>query len=231
MLKTSSCLVKNQHGPTSLRSSKGNGSWDKQPHFVPAGSSGFPEVEANIPSFCLHVCTCVCVRAQHVLSYVQVFSTPRTEACQAPLSTVLKKWKLSKNESHSVVSDSLRPHGLYGPWNSPGQNTGVGALSLLQGIFPTQGSNPGLPHWRRFPYQLSYQGIIIIKLGTDIRCGQSNLFRQFLWGKCMWTPEHCLDSSHGLTPETLVRQAWSNLRNLPFENGITGDYQTGVSFL
>ena len=44
--------------------------------------------------------------------------------------------------SHSVVSDSLRPHGLYSPWNSPGQNTGVGSLSLLQGIFPTQGSNP-----------------------------------------------------------------------------------------
>ena len=37
------------------------------------------------------------------------------------------------------------PHGLYSPWNSPGQNTGVGGLSLLQGIFPTQGSNPGLP--------------------------------------------------------------------------------------
>ena len=38
--------------------------------------------------------------------------------------------------------------GLYSPWNSPGQNTGVGSLSLLQGIFPTQGSNPGLPHCR-----------------------------------------------------------------------------------
>ena len=36
------------------------------------------------------------------------------------------------------------------PWNSPGQNTGVGTLSLLQGIFPTQGSNPGLPHTRCF---------------------------------------------------------------------------------
>ena len=44
----------------------------------------------------------------------------------------------------SVMSDSLWPHGLYSPWNSPGQNTGVGSLSLLQGIFPTQGSNPGL---------------------------------------------------------------------------------------
>ena len=47
---------------------------------------------------------------------------------------------------------------LYGPWNSPGQNTGVGGLSLLQGIFPTQGSNPGLSHCRRILYQLNYRG-------------------------------------------------------------------------
>ena len=40
------------------------------------------------------------------------------------------------------------PHGLQSPWNSPGQNFGVGSFSLLQGIFPTQGSNPGLPHCR-----------------------------------------------------------------------------------
>ena len=52
----------------------------------------------------------------------------------------------SESESCSVVSDSLWPHVLYSPWNSPGQNNGVGSLSLLQGIFPTQGSNPGLPH-------------------------------------------------------------------------------------
>ena len=38
--------------------------------------------------------------------------------------------------------DSLQPYGLYNPWNSLGQNSGVGSLSLLQGIFPTQGSNP-----------------------------------------------------------------------------------------
>ena len=43
-------------------------------------------------------------------------------------------------ESRSVVSDSLRPHGLYSPWNSPGQNTGIGSLSLLQWIFWTQES-------------------------------------------------------------------------------------------
>ena len=44
------------------------------------------------------------------------------------------------------------------PMDSPGQNTGMGSLSLLQGIFPTQGSNPGLPHCRRILYQLSHQG-------------------------------------------------------------------------
>ena len=41
---------------------------------------------------------------------------------------------------------------------SPGQNTGVGSLSLLQGIFPTQGSSPGLPHCRQILYQLSHKG-------------------------------------------------------------------------
>ena len=46
-----------------------------------------------------------------------------------------------KSDSHSVVSNSLRPRGLYNPWNSLGQNTGVGSLLLLQQIFPTQESN------------------------------------------------------------------------------------------
>jgi len=49
-------------------------------------------------------------------------------------------------------------HGLYRPWISPGQNTGVGNCSLLQGIFPTQGLNPGLPHCKWILYQLSYKG-------------------------------------------------------------------------
>ena len=52
----------------------------------------------------------------------------------------------SESDSRSVVSDSLWPHGLHSPWNSSGQNTGVSSLSLLQRIFPTQGSNPGLLH-------------------------------------------------------------------------------------
>ena len=63
------------------------------------------------------------------------------------------KW----SESHSVGSDSWRLHGLYSPWNSPGQNTGVGSLFLLQGIFPNQGLNPGLPHCRWILYRLSHK--------------------------------------------------------------------------
>ena len=49
------------------------------------------------------------------------------------------------------------PNGLYSPWNSPGQNAGLGSLSLLQGIFPAQELNPGLPHSRQILYQLSHQ--------------------------------------------------------------------------
>ena len=64
------------------------------------------------------------------LNYVWLFETLWTLACQVPL------------------------------WNSPGQNTGVGSLSFLQGIFPTQGSNPDLPHCRQILYHLSRQGSI-----------------------------------------------------------------------
>ena len=73
------------------------------------------------------------------------------------------KWKWSR----SVVSDSLRSHGLWStkllcPWDFPGKNTGVGCHFLLQGIFLTQGSNPGLLHCRETLYPLSHQGYIYI---------------------------------------------------------------------
>ena len=58
----------------------------------------------------------------------------------------------TESEIHSAVSDSLGPRGLYSPWNSPGQNTGVGSLFLLQGTFPTQGWNPGLLHCRQIDF-------------------------------------------------------------------------------
>ena len=60
------------------------------------------------------------------------------------------------SESRSVVSDSLWPHSPYSPWNSPGQNTGVGSLFLPQGIFPTQGLNRGLLHFGPILCQLSH---------------------------------------------------------------------------
>ena len=69
-----------------------------------------------------------------------------------------KKGKVKCSDRGSVVSDALRPHRLYSPWNSPGQNTGVGSLSLLQGIFPTQGSNRGLLPCSWILYQQSSQG-------------------------------------------------------------------------
>ena len=74
-------------------------------------------------------------------------------------------WSMKeKSKSRSVVSNSLWPHRLYSPWDSPGQNAGVHSLSLLQGIFPTQGSNPGLPHCKWILYQLSHKGSPIARL-------------------------------------------------------------------
>ena len=63
------------------------------------------------------------------------------------------KWKLL-----SRVRLLATPWTIYSPWNSLGQNTRVGSLSLLQGIFPTQGLNPGILHCRWILYQLSHRG-------------------------------------------------------------------------
>ena len=68
-------------------------------------------------------------------------------------------WSLVKWKSFSsVVYYSLWSHGLYSPWNSPGQNPEVGSLSLLQGTFSTQGLNQALRHYRQILYQLSHKG-------------------------------------------------------------------------
>ena len=64
----------------------------------------------------------------------------------------------SENEWKSLSRVQLFVTPMECRWNSPGQNTGVGSCSLLQGIFPTQWSNSGLPHCRQILYQLSHQG-------------------------------------------------------------------------
>ena len=66
---------------------------------------------------------------------------------QINLLVLYESYIESESEICSVMSDS----------NSPGQNTGMGSLSLLQGIFPTQGLNPGLLHSRQILYQLSHK--------------------------------------------------------------------------
>ena len=70
------------------------------------------------------------------------------------------------------------------PWNSPGQNIELGSLFLLQGIFPTQGSHPGLPHWRRILYQQSHKGSPVwtlkaIKAHHDFQYGHAEMLPAF----------------------------------------------------
>ena len=74
------------------------------------------------------------------------------------LEYILCKFVLSCSiVSNSLQSHELQPARLLCPWDSPVKNTGVGCCTLLQGIFPTQGSNPGLLHCRQILYHLSYQ--------------------------------------------------------------------------
>ena len=108
------------------------------------------------------------------LSHVWLFVTPWTVAYHAPLSmgfssqeywsglpfpSSRKRFSLVLSGSESSILLSVTPWTVES-MDSLGQNTGVGSLSLLQGIFPTQGLNPGLPHYRQifFFYQLSHKG-------------------------------------------------------------------------
>ena len=103
---------------------------------------------------------------------------------------LLEIFPVQCSSSHSAVSDSLQPHDLHSPWNSPGQNTGVGSLSLLQGIFPTQGLNPGLLHCRQILYQLSHKGSLGIfptqdqTWVSDVSCtGRQILYHCATWSR------------------------------------------------
>ena len=122
-------------------------------------------VKAMVPPVVMHGCERWTIKkAEHWRMDVfelwccrKLLSVPwNARSNQWILKEICPEYSLEVSESHSVVSDSLQPHGLYSPWNSPGHNTGVGSLSLLQGIFPTQGSNPGLPYCRQILYQLSH---------------------------------------------------------------------------
>ena len=108
----------------------------------------------------LHTC---CLGGDHAYKLLGYKSCKMVE--------VKVKSLIHESESPSVVSNSLRPHGLYSSWNSPGQNTGVGSLSLLQGIFPTQGSNPSLSHCKQILYHLSHQGRLYMMIKKKVSFG------------------------------------------------------------
>ena len=116
-----------------------------------------------------------------------------------------------EGESHSVMSNSLRSHGVYSPWNPPDQNTRVGSLFLLQRVFQSQRWNPGLLHCKQVLYHLSHQGSPIneyirispmaqwVKNHLQCRRHRFDLWlRKFSW-KRKWqpTPVFLSGESHG----------------------------------
>ena len=119
---------------------------------------------------------------------------------------------------------TLRPHGLYSLWNSPGQNTGVGSLSLLQGIFLTQGSNPGILHCRWILLPAEPQG-----KPKNIGVDSLSLLQQiFPTQESNLGPLHCrwilYQLSHQGSPQILEWVAY------PFSSGPSWHKnQTGVS--
>ena len=136
-------------------------------------------------------------------------------------------WK-GKWKSLSCV-DSLRPHKLYSPWNSPGQNTGVGSYSFLQGVFPTQGLNPGLPHCRWSLYQLSYQGnplfsgndqILFLQISKFTLCWFCvNVTFLFQWKSRQWE-EGFLTPYHLTYPPTRLHCLLSHICKLSLGESI-----------
>ena len=128
--------------------------WVEPAHVQEAAVRGKPGLRFRLREWRLRVHEVTETRWQiqndalpHVSRTHEQENRPRTEEKPA-----------SERESRSVVSDSLRLRGLYSLGNSPGRKSGVGSLSLLPGIFPTQELNPGLSHCRQILYQLGHQG-------------------------------------------------------------------------
>ena len=90
-----------------------------------------------------------------------------------PISLYVKVFvKVLIVQSVSLWPDGLWPTRLLCPWNFPGKNTRMGSHSLLQGIFPTQGWNPGLLPCRQILYHLSHQGSPFHCIDTDLSTRQ-----------------------------------------------------------
>ena len=141
----------------------------------PAWAGGFFTASANWEAYYSCYLNIIHLTSQRIKSYYQTTSLPHqiqfSLCIQMPFLMPSKKTHFLERflqaccavPSHSVMPNSLCPHGpqparLLCHGNSPGKNIGVGCYALLQGIFLTQGSNPGLPHCRQILYHLSHQG-------------------------------------------------------------------------
>ena len=122
-----------------------------------SGSSAFSKTGLNIWKFLVHILL------KPGLENFEHYFTSMWDECDCVVVwaffgiAFLWGW----NENWPFLPNSLRPQGLYSPWNSLSHNTGMGSLSLLQGFFPTQGSNRGLLHCRQILCQLSYEWLTI----------------------------------------------------------------------
>ena len=101
----------------------------------------FDPMDCDPPGSSVHGISAARILEWIAISFSRASCPPRDLLHWQAGSLPLRHQGTGNSESHSVGSDSLQPHGLYSPWNSPGQNTGVGSLSLLQGISPTQKLN------------------------------------------------------------------------------------------
>ena len=135
-------------GEVSIRSV----SWGKHPPLTAVG-----RITPLLPTDEHILSPRTCERKRHLADMVQPRAL-RWGDCPG-----LPKWAQCGSVTHSVVSDSLQAHELWPtrllcPWDSPGKMAGGGCHAPLQGIFPTQGSNPGVSHCRQIPHCLRHQG-------------------------------------------------------------------------
>ena len=145
---------------------------------------------------------------QETQSYNTKTCEHQTRICKVPEETVLSHNRDSGSETHSVMSNSLQPCGLYSSWNSPGQNTGVGSLSLLQGIFPTQRSNPGLPSLQEDSLPAEPQG-----KPKNTGLGSLSLLQQiFLTQKLKRGLLHCSWILYQVSYHKTYSEKWKTLR-------------------
>ena len=127
------------------------------------------------------------------------------DTCSRHLVSNSKRLMHCENGSESRIwlFAAPRTHSL---WASPGPSTGGGGLSLLQGIFPTQGSNPGLPHYRRILYQLNHQGSPLIHW---VHCQRARLCAWFV--REVWVHKYILSfqQSTDISLTSAIQPVWS----------------------